>query len=438
MKVTPQVRACTLFLVVIAAAILTCVSNLGGELLPSWPMFGHDPGHTGRSEYKSIGRSNIIKWRFAIEGPLQGPVIGAAGAIYFGSHESVCDSKGVCGPLGSYLYSVNPTGRLDWKYKMPVRGIRGAPVLGADGSVYIAPSDDASLGRPATNSISPGSAQSLYAVRPDGTIRWKIPVGKADLHRVTVSGDGTIIVTDEFKKLYAIDPDGTLKWSYDIGSTFTDECIDDSYPAIASDGTVYIGSGVPGIETAFAGDEKLNAIAADGRLKWRFKFGLGGGRESPAIGADGTIYIGAWDGNFYAVNPDGSLKWKVTLGPGVLFGSPAIGADGTIYVANDDVSVRNGQVTGGASGGHFNAVSSNGKLIWRVVTDFFLSAPAISADGIIYVGSPAGSRPLYAFDPDGKIKWKLEGVGGQPAIGSDGIVYVGGYNGLYAIGSVGH
>jgi outer membrane protein assembly factor BamB len=30
----------------------------------------------------------------------------------------------------------------------------------------------------------------------------------------------------------------------------------------------------------------------------------------PAIGADGTIYVGSWDYNLYAVKPDGSEKWK--------------------------------------------------------------------------------------------------------------------------------
>ena len=36
---------------------------------------------------------------------------------------------------------------------------------------------------------------------------------------------------------------------------------------------------------------------------------------SPAIAADGTIYIGSWDNNVYALNPaDGSLKWKFATG----------------------------------------------------------------------------------------------------------------------------
>jgi outer membrane protein assembly factor BamB len=37
--------------------------------------------------------------------------------------------------------------------------------------------------------------------------------------------------------LYAINPDGTLKWKYLTGSAM------ESSPAIASDGTIYVGSG---------------------------------------------------------------------------------------------------------------------------------------------------------------------------------------------------
>jgi len=46
----------------------------------------------------------------------------------------------------------------------------------------------------------------------------------------------------------------------------------------------------------------------DGSLKW--KFGTGDWvRSSPAIGEDGTIYVGSNDGYLYAINPVGTLKW---------------------------------------------------------------------------------------------------------------------------------
>ena len=74
--------------------------------------------------------------------------------------------------------------------------------------------------------------------------------------------------------------------------------------------------------------------AADGTQKWRFNTG-NAIDSSPAIGADGTIYVGSWDCYLYAVNPNGTQKWKFPTS-GVIYSSPAIGADGTIYVGSGD------------------------------------------------------------------------------------------------------
>jgi len=75
----------------------------------------------------------------------------------------------------------------------------------------------------------------------------------------------------------------------------------------------------------------------DGSLKWKYQTG-GPVKSSPAIGSDGTIYVGSDDGSLYAINPDGSLKWKYQTGDWVL-SSPAIGSDGTIYVGFYDGSL---------------------------------------------------------------------------------------------------
>ncbi|MDI6810261.1 MAG: PQQ-binding-like beta-propeller repeat protein [archaeon] len=114
----------------------------------------------------------------------------------------------------------------------------------------------------------------------------------------------------------------TLKWSY-----VTRGCIRSS-PAIGSDGTIYVGSE----------DGNLYAINPDGTLKWSYATG-DDVDSSPAIGSDGTIYIGSYvsgeDCNLYAINPDGSLKWRYLTG-GYIGSSPVIGSDGTIYVGSDD------------------------------------------------------------------------------------------------------
>ena len=72
----------------------------------------------------------------------------------------------------------------------------------------------------------------------------------------------------------------------------------------------------------------------NGTLKWKFKVG-GLIYSSPAIGSDGTIYVGTDDDYLYALNPDGTLKWKFKAN-NAISSSPAISSDGTIYVGVDE------------------------------------------------------------------------------------------------------
>ena len=106
--------------------------------------------------------------------------------------------------------------------------------------------------------------------------------------------------------------------------------------------------------------------------KWAFKTYEGVG-SSPAIGTDGTIYVGSWDKNLYAINPDGSKKWAFKTGNWVT-SPPAIGSDGTIYVGSKDKNLY--------------AISPDGLKKWAFKTgDRVVSSPAIGNDGTIYVGS---------------------------------------------------
>jgi outer membrane protein assembly factor BamB len=82
----------------------------------------------------------------------------------------------------------------------------------------------------------------------------------------------------------------------------------------------------------------INTSAITGTVKWKYRTG-NSVYSSPAIGADGTIYIGSQDDYVYALNPtDGSVKWKYGTSYYVN-SSPAIGADGTIYIGSFDYSV---------------------------------------------------------------------------------------------------
>ena len=73
---------------------------------------------------------------------------------------------------------------------------------------------------------------------------------------------------------------------------------------------------------------------------WEFETRLGilayGVTSSPAIGSDGTVYVGSWDNKLYAINgKTGAKLWEFVTG-GWVSSSPAIGSDGTVYVGSND------------------------------------------------------------------------------------------------------
>jgi hypothetical protein len=79
---------------------------------------------------------------------------------------------------------------------------------------------------------------------------------------------------------------------------------------------------------------RLHALNPDGSAKWAFDTD-DNILCSPAVGSEGTIYFGCYNGQFYALNPDGSLKWKFTTGDKIS-SSPTIEDDGTIYFGSND------------------------------------------------------------------------------------------------------
>jgi outer membrane protein assembly factor BamB len=198
---------------------------------------------------------------------------------------------------------------------------------------------------------------------------------------------------------------GTFKWRFQTGFYVS------SSPAIGADGTIFVGSV----------DKYIYALNTDGTLKWRFQTGYTVW-SSPAIGADGTLYVGSIDNYIYALNPDGTLKWRFQTGDAV-WSSPAIGADGTVYVGSYD--------------NYIFALNTDGTLKWRFQTgdSVLSSSPAIGPDGTLYVGSI--DNYIYALNPDGTLKWRFQtgdAVWSSPAIGANGIIYVGSDDGhIYAL-----
>lgn len=116
--------------------------------------------------------------------------------------------------------------------------------------------------------------------------------------------------------LYAIDPDGVLKWKYKTEGPIR------SSPTLGMDGAIYFGSD----------DGHLYVVNPNGSLKWKYKT-EGSVESSPAIWADDIIYVGSDDKHLYAFNPDGTLKWKFRYGSIIrsnIYSSPVIGVDGIV------------------------------------------------------------------------------------------------------------
>jgi PKD repeat protein len=114
-----------------------------------------------------------------------------------------------------------------------------------------------------------------------------------------------------------------------------------------------------------------------------------------------------------------ALKWSYALPSSFGLNSPVIGADGTIYVNSYRLF----------------AFNPDGSLKWSNTGINVEGSPAIGADGTVYVGS--NDNNLYAINPDGSLKW-LYATGAyvysSPAIDADGTVYVGSLdNKLYAV-----
>ncbi|MCL6582617.1 MAG: PQQ-binding-like beta-propeller repeat protein [bacterium] len=200
----------------------------------------------------------------------------------------------------------------------------------------------------------------------------------------------------------------TLKWRWSAGGKVY------SSPAVGADGTVYIGSDRGWV---------VALRVRDGCPIWSFET-AGSVYSSPALGADGTVYIGSLDGRLYALRgQDGSLKWSYRSGDEI-YGSPAIGADGTVYIGSLD-------------GRLYALRGQDGSLKWSYRTGYWIyGSPAVGADGTVYIGGLDGR--LYALrGQDGSLKWSYRAgdeIYGSPAIGADGTVYIGSLDGqLYAL-----
>ena len=308
-----------------------------------------------------------LKWAYRdVEGMTTVPAIGNNGTIYFGTTDG--------------LIALNPNGTLKWIYTTPDSSFtQSPPSIGSDGTIYIID----------YLNYNENTYSALYAINSNGTKKWSYNIPSIDgsglgiIQSQVMGSNGIIYIQGYYQSsvnsfLYAINPNGTLKWSYNNIEEIT------TTPCIGSDGTIYLGSDVG----------YLYAINSNGKLKWSYNTG-NYITVPPVISSKGIIYaiVGHYNtstdttySTLLALNTNGTLKWAKTIN-NLLDNAATIGADGTLYI------------TGGVAGQHYGtlyAINPNGTLKWIYQTTYDIdSTPAINSDGNIYFGTWDGK--LYAL-----------------------------------------
>lgn len=398
----------------IGLALLWCLAGAAtaaaaGLANAPWPMFQHDPQHTGRSP--NAGPSSLApNWSFRVEGVPGSPAIGSDGAIYLPTGNADLDSSGS-------LYAINPSGTLRWRYAFPPDPATGCNIVAGFSTAAIADDGTIYVHTQSSQPCIAGPSQ-LLAINPNGTLKWAFGLNggagvfiASELSSPAIGSDGTIYVTSADTGLYAINPDGSTKWVVSPEGTSIY-----ASPAVAADGTIYV---TPA---------SLFAYQPNGDLKWSAPLsGIVPTDHSPSVGADSTIFAcGEGPDACHAFSPAGSEIWSFPL-LAESSTTPSIASDGTIYFAGD----KNLGVV---------AVNPDGSRRWNAGLDKSLPrSPAVSTNGKLYVRSEDGGflgllSTLYVLNSNGsrsakalvrgKSKGQLAHGELSPAIGTGGLVYV--------------
>jgi outer membrane protein assembly factor BamB len=382
-------------LVGLCSLLVVAGTGPGGAAEPGgpWPVVQHDRQHTGRSEVAGPKKYATERCTADLTGSEMGaPVVGSDGTIYVasgGSADSSSDWR---------LHALNPDCSPAWSFRLPGWPGRTVPAIGADGTVYIHTNGTQNIAGP----------PHLVAVHPDGTAAWDLPYfGELAVLATTtpsspaVATDGTIWFGSTNTWLYAVEPGGAIACATQSPTVSSIT----ASPAIAADGTVYV------LDVT----NELMAVDQSCGLEWSL------GLQPVTAATDSTVAIGTGETVYAAANEDlvavssaGTERWRVDLGEQA--STPALAADGTVYVESEGLA----------------AVSPDGDVLWsgRSCLGWTASSggqddpPVIGADGLVYHQQSSAQNVVCAFRPDGTRVWSLVRefgtAGGRLAITGDG------------------
>ncbi|MEP0766200.1 MAG: PQQ-like beta-propeller repeat protein [Fimbriimonadia bacterium] len=284
----------------VAAALLLPPPTLG-QPVPNapWPMMGHDARHTGRTTVVPANPAlrGTIKWIYdpndthndpdEVDAIHAGAAIGPDGKLFFGTTH------------GRFICLNKATGQRLWSYPPPSQppasaheqGVYGTPALGV---AYSAGGDglDGPPGQELYNVYFTTDDGRLWCFRADGSLVWIRQVGEAIGGSPVIGSNGRIYVAwsnGATRKAYvsAYDAAGTSKWVQELPAHPTQLVGVIAGPAVGDNGTVYVGDTLG----------RLHAVVdrgTYGELKWPNPYknpaGAPGVHCEPVIGDDGTIY----------------------------------------------------------------------------------------------------------------------------------------------------
>ena len=305
----------------------------------------------------------------------------------------------------------------------------------------------------------------LYAIDPDGVLKWWFVAAAELVSTPVIAPDGTIYVMDTSGAFYAVGPrgqaaehvaSGYVKDEHGVGLEGVTMTITGEEPVLTDASGFWSKSGLtdgaylisPSLD-GYTFSPPFDALSISGSdlsapdftgspvaapvwpmwggncahthcstqsgpaapaLRWLYCVSGEDMRSEPALGGDGAVYAQGRNQGLYVLNPDGSLRWDyITGSPSKA--TPAIAPDGTVYTnTNSDTY------------GEVRAFTPGGVFKWTYSSGLIFGSPAIAPSGAIIQNLISG---LASVSPDGFQDWYFDLVKAEyPAIAADGTVYI--------------
>lgn len=353
-----------------------------------WTTFRGSERRSGRARNRGP-RTSSLKWVFRTGGRIYADAaISPQGVVYVASHDQ-------------NFYAIDGDGRELWSYNAKGK-IWTSPALAKDGTIYFGSDDDKLI------ALSPSGKEKWTfgtALLPEKGVKPTDGMWDVDTSPL-VAADGTVIFGCHYY-LYALRPNGMMRWRFQAG---VDRVKIFSSPALGEDGTVYFGT-----QGNF-----FFALNQSAKVLWSLETG-GDNDSTPAIGDDGTVFFGSDDGKVRAIRPGGNLLYQVAIGAPIR-APVAVGHDGTVFAATygkKPFLVALDGVTG-LEKWRFHIEPGDGAFYG------IQSGALVDIEGYIYFGGR--DHYVYCISPTGKLVWRYktgDQVDASPVIGSDGTLYIG-------------